>query len=364
MQIKNFFQTLRKRLWIVLLATFAVLAATFYFSSNQPKVYQSKATYILSPRTGFDQIEDDFVRALEMVSRRVEINTTFAEVASSRYIKSQALAETDYSSEVSEALSVSASVLGGTNILEIVVEGPTPRTAQEFCILIGEQTQAYVKNLYDVFELRLLDFASFRRSPIKPIMGLNLLIGGMLGLGLGMSAAFVVEYIASPYSEPSTFNILDRETGAYNKTYFIHRLRQEMERAKRHNYSIAIGLIQIDVEGEGVTEIKKNDTMRLFNVMIGKEMRDYDIVASFDTQTFAFLYPHTSPENARIILNNYSKEFESMVDEVISSNGQIYLGIRSTVVTYKGTELTETELIDRGIRALKKKQLVYPAANV
>lgn len=364
MQLKNYFQTLRKRMWIVLLATSAVLATTYFFSLNQPRVYQSKATYVLSPRSGLDQIEDDFVRALEMVSRRVEINTTFAEVASSRYIKSQALAESDISSEVSQALSVSALVKGGTNILEIVVEGPSPTIAQEFCNLVGEKTQDYVETLYDAFELRLLDSASYRATPIRPVVGLNLLIGGLLGLVLGLSTVFVVEYIGSPYTQPSTFNILDRETGAYNKTYFVHRLRQEMERAKRHDYSIALGLIQIDIEGEGVTEVRKNDTMRLFNVMIGKMMRDYDIVAALDSQTFAFLYPHTTLDNARIIINNYSKEFESMADEVISTNGHIYLGIRSTVVTYKGSEVTETGLIDRGIRALKKKQLVYPAASL
>lgn len=363
MQLKNFFHTLRKRLWIILLGIAVVLAATYLFSLNQDRVYQSKATYVLSPRAGMDQIEDDFVRALEMVSRRVEINTTFAEVASSRYIKSQALAEVDYNSNISEALSVSALVMGGTNILEIVVEGPTPAIAQEFCVLIGEKTQAYVQNLYDVFELRLLDSASYRGTPIRPIMGLNMILGGILGLALGLSAAFIVEYISSPYSQPSTFNILDRETGAYNKTYFIHRLRQEMERAKRHDYSIALGLIQIEVEGEGVTDIKKSDTMRLFNVMIGKEMRDYDLVAVLDSQTFAFLYPHTTLDNAKTILNNYSKEFELMADEVISSNGQVYLGIRSTVVSYKGSAVTENALIDRGIRELKKKQLIYPAAS-
>lgn len=364
MQIKRYFQTLRKRFWIILLAVIVALSATYFFSSRQPRVYQSKATYVLSPRSGMDQIEDDFVRALEMVSRRVEINTTFAEVASSRYIRNQALTETEYSAEVTQALSVSALVLGGTNILEIVVEAPSPQIAQEFCRLIGQQTQAYVANLYDVFELRILDSASFRGTPIRPILGLNMLIGGILGLALGLSAAFFVEFITSPYSQPSTFNILDKETGAYNKTYFIHRLRQEMERAKRHNYSIALGLIQIDIEGEGITDAKKNDTMRLFNVMIGKMMRDYDIVASIESQTFAFLYPHTSFDNAKTILGNYSKEFESIADEVISSNGQLYMGIRSTVVTYKGSEVTETALIDRGIRALKKKQLVYSASNI
>lgn len=357
MQIRTYLKILVKRFWIVLIGVIAVLAATYIFTIRQDRIYQSKATYILSPRTGINQIEDDFVRALEMVSRRIEINTTFAEVASSKLIKNEALAEVDYSKDVIANLSTSALVMGGTNILEITVEAPSPEIAQEYCNLIGEKTQDYVRELYDVFELRLLDSASFRANPIRPSLGLNLILGGILGFGLGASAAFVVEFLTSPYSDPSTFNILDRGTGTYNKAYLVHRLRQEISRAKRHEYPIALGFIQIDVEGEGITDVNKSESMRLFKVLIESEMREDDIVASIDKNTFAFIYPYTSTQNARSILDNFGKRFESMAHDVISKNGDIYFNSFSTVVGYTGSEKSETDLIDRGLRALRTKQL-------
>jgi len=356
MQIKTYLQILVKRWWIVLIGLAVVLVATFIWTSRQGPVYQSKATYILRPRTGIDQIEDDFVRALEMVSRRVEINTTFAEVAASKLIKNEALAETDYSPTVIENINVSAVVLGGTNILEITVEGPTPEIAQEFCNLVGEQTHEYVGNLYDVFELQLLDTASFRKNPVRPNLMFNLLIGAILGLGLGAGIAFLVEFIVSPYTEPNTFNILDRETGAYNKAYLVHRLRQEINRAQRHEYPVSLGFIQIEIEGEGITDLDKNETMRLFKIIIENEMREEDLLAAIDKDTFAFLYPYLSRQSARAILDNVQKKFESMVHDVTSMNGDLYYSSFATVVGLTGSDKSETDFLDRGLRALRTKQ--------
>jgi capsular polysaccharide biosynthesis protein len=291
-----------------------------------------------------------------MVSRRVEINTTFAEVASSKLIKKQALEETEYSDSVRENLSVSAVVLGGTNILEITVEGPKPEIAQEYCDLVGQKTVEYVASLYDVFELQPLDSASLRTTPIRPNLLFNLLLGVFLGGGLGAGLSFLVEFIVSPYTEPNTFNIIDRDTGAYNKAYLVHRLRQEINRAKRHEYPISLGLIQVDIEGEGITDQDKSETMRLFKIIIENEMREEDLIAAIDNSTFAFMYPYLSRQSARAIVNNVQKKFESMVHDVSSMNGDLYYTSFSTVVGLTGSDSTETQFLDRGIRALKTKQ--------
>jgi capsular polysaccharide biosynthesis protein len=356
MQLKTYLQILLKRWWIVAASFGIVVLGTYIWTSNQGPVYQSKTTYILKPRSAINQLDEDFVRSLEMVSRRVEINTTFAEVASSKLIKSQALDETDYSQSVREKLSVSAVVLGGTNILEITVEGPKPEIAQEYCTLVGLKTHEYVASLYDVFELQLLDAASKRETPVRPNLLFNLLLGSFLALGLGVGLTFLVEFIVSPYTEPNTFNIIDRETGAYNKAYLVHRLRQEINRAKRHDYPVSLGLIKIDIEGEGITDQDKSETMRLFKIIIENEMRDEDLIATIDKEIFAFMYPYLNTNNARTIINNVQKKFDSMVHDVTSMNGNLYYSSYSTVVGFSANDSTETQFLDRGIRALRTKQ--------
>ena len=97
--------------------------------------------------------------------------------------------------------------------------------------------------------------------------------------------------------------------------------------------------------------------MRLFKVLIEKEMREDDIVAAVDRHIFAFVYPYTSTQNARAILDNMSQRFESMARDVISKNGDMFFNSYSTVVGYTGSEKSETDLIDRGLRALRTKQL-------
>ncbi|NIV13498.1 MAG: hypothetical protein GWN62_20100 [Aliifodinibius sp.] len=356
MQIKTYLQILIKRWWILAASLGIVLIGTYIWTSNQGPVYQSKTTYILRPRSAVNTLEDDFVRALEMVSRRVEINTTFAEVASSKLIKTQALDEVDYRDSVRENLSVSAIVLGGTNILEITCEAPKPEIAQEYCTMIGQKTHEYVANLYDVFELQLLDAASFRANPVRPNLLFNMILGTVLGFGLGAGMAFLVEFIASPYTEPNTFNIIDRDTGAYNKAYLVHRLRQEINRAKRHDYPLSLGFVKVEIEGEGITDQDKSETMRLFKIIVENEMREEDLIAAIDKETFAFLYSYISRQHARTIVDNLQKKFEAMVHDVSAMNGDLYYSSYSTVVGFSPSDSTETQFLDRGIRALKTRQ--------
>jgi len=271
-------------------------------------------------------------------------------------IKSQALAETEYSAFVIQNLSVSAVVLGGTNILEITVEGPSPEIAQEYCQLVGQKTHEYVASLYDVFELQQLDSASYRANPVRPNLLFNLLLGTFLGLGLGGGLSLLVEFIVSPYTEPNTFNIIDRETGAYNKAYLMLRLRQEINRAKRHDYPLSLGFIKVEIEGEGITDRDKAETMRLFKVIIENEMRSEDLLAAIDKDTFAFLYPYISRQSARALVDNYMKKFESMVHDVSTMNGDLYYSSYATVVGFTGNDSSETQFLDRGLTALRTKQ--------
>ncbi len=356
MQIKTYFRILLKYWWILLFATTVVVVGTIIWMTGQQRVYQSKSTYILRPRAAMDQMGDDFVRALEMVSRRVEINTTFAEVAASKLIKTRALEETEYSSKIKEYLDVSAVVLGGTNILEITVEGPTAEIAQEFCYLVGMETHEYVGSLYDVFELQLLDGASYQEDPVRPNLIFNLIIGLMLGIGLGAGLAFLVDFIVSPPSEPNTFNIIDRETGAYNRVYLEHRLRQELNRAKRHDYPISLGLIKFRMEGEGITETHKNEIMRLYKIIIENEMREEDLLGVINKNIFAFVYPFLSRNKSRLIVNNAEKKFASMVKNVSSLKGRLYFKSISTVIGYTASDKSGTDFLDRGLRELQKNQ--------
>lgn len=351
MEIKAYFKILIKRWWVLLLGLAIVVTATYIWTGMQEKVYQSEATFVLRPRSSTVVVEDDFVKALDMVSRRVEINTTFAEVATSRLIKNRALAQLD--SPDTGNLSVSAVVVGGTNILSISVEGPDPVTTQEFCTLVGAETIQYVSELYDVFELQPLDPASFSKKPVRPTMALNLVIGSVLGLALGVGLALLIEFIKSPYEDPDTFNIIDRKTGAYNKSYFTLRLWQEMNQAKRHDYPLSLGLIKVEFEEDEISRPEQVETMRVFKKLAESAMREGDILASINGDTFAMLCPYMPNSKAKIFVGGMKKKFMSVAHEVLSTNGNSQIKSYTSVVTYRGGLLNEDKLIEKGMLRLE-----------
>ena len=353
MELKAYLKIFFKRWWAILLVFAVVVAATWFWTKQQEQIYQSKATFVLRPRSSTIAVEDDFVKALDMVSRRVEINTTFAEVATSRLIKNRALEQLQLGSGVEQDFFVSAGVVGGTNILTITVEGQDPVVTQEYCTLIGAETLSYVSDLYDVFELQPLDPASLSKKPIRPNLTLNLMIGSVLGLALGIGLALLIEFIRSPFEEPDTFNIIDRETGAYNKSYFMLRLWQEMNRAKRNKYPLSLGLIKVEFEGDDIARHERIEAMRVFKKLTESAMRDDDILASIDRGIFAILCPYMPSDKAKVFVGGMKKKFATVAQDVLSTNGSGQLRSYSSVVTYQGGMIKEGGLLEKGIMALE-----------
>lgn len=351
MEIKAYFRILLKNWWALLLGFAVVVSATWFWTSRQERVYQSKATFILRPRSSTLAVEDDFVKALDMASRRVEINTTFAEVATSRLIKTRALEH--FQAKDAGEYSINAVVVGGTNILTIIAEGPDPISTHDYCSLVATETLNYVQELYDVFELQPLDPASYSFNPVRPNPTLNLMIGSILGLTLGACLSLLIEFIRSPNEDPGTFNIIDRRTGAYNKSYLTLRLWQEMNRAKRYEYPISLGLIKIEFEGEEISRYARTEAMRVFKKLTDGTMREEDVLACIDGEIFAVLCSYMPNDKAKEFLGDMKKRFASVAREIISNNGGGQIKSYSSVVTYQGGAIMEGGLLEKGMLALE-----------
>jgi capsular polysaccharide biosynthesis protein/GGDEF domain-containing protein len=353
MEIRTYIRILTRRWWAVAMGLVVVVLATWVWTMRQQPTYRSQATYVLRPHSATLQLEDDFVRALEMVSRRVEINTTFAEVATSKLIKSRARLSAGIAPAAADAYSVSASVIGGTNIMRIVAEGPDPQLVQKFCERIGVETMNYVRDLYDVFELNPLDDASLPSRPVRPSLVLNLAISSMIGLILGVGLAILIEIVRSPYDAPDTFNIIDHTTGAYNRSYFTLRLWQEMNRSKRHKYPLSLGLIKVDIEGENIGVRDRVEVTRVFKRVTESQIRSDDVLAWINGDTFAVLCAYMANEEAKEFVERLKSRFSSVAKDVLSVNGGVRLRNYSSVVTFKGGVINEASFLEKGVLELQ-----------
>ena len=125
------------------------------------------------------------------------------------------------------------------------MQGNDPKLVQDFTGAVSAETLAYISGLYDAFGLEALDEPTLPTSPISPNVKSNMILGGLLGLVLGVTWTFFIEYFRSAYKESTTLDILDPETAAFNHHYLILRLRQEISRAQRNNYPLSLALLKI-----------------------------------------------------------------------------------------------------------------------
>jgi capsular polysaccharide biosynthesis protein len=358
MELKIYLRVILKYWWIIVGAFIFTLVPTYLFVNSQPWIYESAATFVIRPRSDIAANDDEIVDALDTLSRRVEINSTFAEFSSSSLIKQQAIERLALSPEVQQGLKVNGRVIAGTNILEISVQGPNPEIVQTFANAVSQETLTYVSNLYDVFELGPLDAADLPTAPVSPNKSLNLALGGGLGLLLGIGLIFFVEYLKEPVQATPHVNIVDAETGAYNHPYFVLRLRQELSRARHNNYSFSLALIKVYQRGlvyDVAEPIPPAKALRLILTYLDPNLREEDTLAYAGQNMFALLLPHMPGEAAADLLSFLRSQISLISPNEIDEN-QATAICCSIGIVVSHLHTAPGEMLAQAVRALEEAE--------
>ncbi len=355
MELKFYLGVLVKKWWLVIPVFLITLTATVALTFTQQPTYQASTTMIVAPSPSFGDVKS-FASGLNILSTRQEIASTYAEIGASRLMKNQAADILGLEKESRKLYKVSGQMQAGTNIIAMTVEGPDPATVTNLANQIGVELTTYAAGLYETFVLRSLDQATMPVAPIRPNKALNIVMAAVLGLGLAVGLAFLSEYLQTPVESGVSINFIDNETGIYNKLYFLKRLGEEMIRAKRNRYPLAVALMRIDdlkmLRGAQSAKIK-SEVLRQISVLTSQYLRDEDIVARFDQDTFAFLLPDVTGDNAKAIME-YLQTRIAWTPFESSTNG-IKLNLTGTVgiVAYDHNGTGRDELIAKAGQALE-----------
>lgn len=228
MELRILMQALLSK-WRIILPIFGItFFAAWMFTRMQPSIYEAKATHILNLSESFND-QREIATVLDIISRRVEIATTFVEVATSRRIKILAAQELGLPPEIRNRLSVSSRLIAGTNIIEISVQGTDPILVRDFTNAIGSSTVTYIHNLYEIYHLEPLDNAVTPQTPIRPRATLNLILGGLFGLVLGAGFAFISNYLQTEQGDSRIRSGLDEDLKDSQLDYLtMMQLRQDL----------------------------------------------------------------------------------------------------------------------------------------
>ena len=358
MEIRIYWRILLRKWWVVIPTFLVTLTTTIVLTFTQMPVYETAATFIVTPNSSFDDVRS-FVSGLDILSRRTEIATTYVEVVDSRQVRRAAAAELGLSSNQRRGLSVSAKLVPGTNVMEIAVQGNDPVLVRDFANAVGVQTIVFVQDLYEAYDLKPLDPATLPSYPIKPNKTLDLALGAAFGLVLGVGLAFLSEYLQAPLKDAGNLGILDNEIGVYTQRYFMQRLREEMGRAKRSNHPLSLALM--DVDHLGVIDSSfpqiRSEALRKVAVLLRQHLHEEDIMARLSGSVFAFLLLDTPGEEAREILERLQTRMAWTPFEIERTGTKLNLVGAAGVVAYQHNGTSHNELLAQATRALQEAKV-------
>lgn len=213
MELVHWFRILARKWWIVVSIFVVTFVAVVVLVLVQKPVYQTTATLVIRPNISTAEDTARYTRLLETLSRNPEIASTFAEAATSRLIAGRAVQSLGLVEELSRNTSVVARGLDGKNVLVIEVSGNDPVAVRDLANATGEQTAMHAPTIYEGYELAFLDRATVPLSPIKPKISSSLVFGALLGIALGVSLAFLADYLERSVQQATGSGTFQGEAG-------------------------------------------------------------------------------------------------------------------------------------------------------
>lgn len=199
--IRELLLILRKRLWIVVLITILATAAAgvVSFFVLEP-VYQTNTTLYVGKNT-------DNVGALgyQDVQLSGQLVKDYRELVKSRLVSNIVINELrlkdTVASDIADMLDVN--LKSDTRMIEITAQHTNPEYAKTVANKVADVFKRKAVELIEVDNVQVIDIAETPINPIKPNKKMNVAIGFMLGLMLGLGLVFLLEYLNNTIKTPN-----------------------------------------------------------------------------------------------------------------------------------------------------------------
>jgi diguanylate cyclase (GGDEF)-like protein len=296
MEIRLYFQMLRRGWWMIVLAALVAIIASLTLSYLATPMYQSTASFIISPNATLVDSKD-LVNSLNTLDRR-SIASTYAEVMNSSRIYADTLAALKVNSTDLTEYTYQTVVLPEASVLQLTVTGPDPQTAANLANALGYQAIQFTNRLNQVYDVNFLDTAQPATEPVSPQPLRDAALAGVLGAVLGAVLAILREQIRTPFDALRQRSTVDTASSAFNQRHFKRALEEAQARSLTGN--IGLGLIQLDGLNDLIDTLPPVLSQQLLHEITRKlrnELRGNDIVGRWSDSEFAVMLPST-PVNA------------------------------------------------------------------
>lgn len=184
-----------KRWWVTVLVVGAALTMGAVLTSRETPRYRTSALLVVVPNSRAES-NTDILRSLETLERRTVV-ATFAKIAAARETRDGAAQRLQLEPGELSSYSVSAAVLPNTNMIRIDVAGPDRERVAEVANAAAAHVRRKGRSLYRIFSLLIVGQAEPAYRPYHPDPRRNLIAAGLIGLFLGIIAAYATEALVA-----------------------------------------------------------------------------------------------------------------------------------------------------------------------
>lgn len=156
------------------------------------------------------------------------------------------------------------------------------------------------------------------------------------------------------HEETRRLSLTDELTGAFNTRHVMHRLREEIEFARRHNDQVALLVVDGDsmkAVNDAYGHAEGNVLLQQITMAMRTTLRISDVLGRFGGDEFVLVLPRTAPQDARAAAERLRAAVAAY--ELHTSGG---VAIRATVsvgiASYPGDGETAEDLFRAADRAL------------
>jgi capsular polysaccharide biosynthesis protein len=192
--LKEIFQTLKKRVWmIVMITAIATMVSGVVSYFMLTPIYQS-STQILVNQSNTEQQGYD----INQVRTNVEMINTYRVIIKSPRVLEKVVDKLELEQSVGSLTeSVTVNSEQNSQVFTVAVENADPALAVNIANTVAETFQTEIVNIMNVDNVSILSKAELpeQPSPVKPNPALNMAIALVVGLMTGVGLAFLLEYL-------------------------------------------------------------------------------------------------------------------------------------------------------------------------